>query len=307
MTIRSILLSVFLICFESYAGTGAPQFWNRPTTKSQYRTDITVQLLEGLENLTTTYDESINFHPSLNLYQVAAQLTDLYGTQGSQLCAPIAITHGFTYLKYPAQYTQLKEIPDVDGDGTTDTYYDKIRYFFQQCQTDKEIGTRYRQAIGCMKNYILESGYNAYAYIIGPHTIEAPPGVPLETIQKTLNVHDIRSYVGHRLMVIMGIGWYTHDAATNTWTRQGGHFFNVYGYNYSNAWGENQIILNVVNNWVDYSEREPQQMYDTIHMTKLPDDGMNYPPETAYMLSGQGFDFTQKAFVEDIFVALPIQ
>jgi hypothetical protein len=48
-------------------------------------------------------------------------------------------------------------------------------------------------------------------------------------------------------------------------------------------------------------------MFDTIQMTKITPDGTNYPPETAYQLSGTGFDFTQKALVEDIFVALPIQ
>lgn len=301
-----ISLLICLLSFETYAATGAPQFWNRPITQSLYWKDINVQIFTGTENLTTTFDESINFQPGLNLYQVAGQLTDLYGTKGSQLCAPIAVTHGFTYLKYPAQYNQLAAIPDMDNDGNADTYYDKIRYFFEKCNTDKEEGTRYRQATSCIKNYISDSGYNAYAYMIGPHTIEAPPGVPLETIQKVLSVHDIRSYVGHRLMVIMGIGWYMHDAATNSWVRQGGHFFNIYGYEYSNAWGDNQINLNVVNNWVDYSAREPKDMFDSISMTKLPDDGTNYPQETAYQLSGNGFDFTQKALVEDIFVALPI-
>lgn len=48
-------------------------------------------------------------------------------------------------------------------------------------------------------------------------------------------------------------------------------------------------------------------MFDTITMKKVAPNENQIPAEIAYELSGTGFEFTQKAFVEDIFVALPLQ
>jgi hypothetical protein len=241
----------------------------------------------------------------LNLYNEAAQLKDLFGTHGSQLCAPIAITHGMTYLKYPAGFSRLATIPDMDNDRVNDTYRDKIRYFFQACHTDKEEGTLYRSAVACMKDYVQQSGYNPYSYLVGPHSIEAPPGMPLDTMQHVLRIDDFRTYVGHKLLVLLGVGWYEYNANTRSYTRTGGHFVNLYGYDYSYAWGDRQMILKIVNSWVNYSGRSRENMFDNVTMTHVPADGTTYPAEVAYELRGEGFNFAQRAFVEDLFVVLP--
>ncbi|MBC7420252.1 MAG: hypothetical protein H7328_05940 [Bdellovibrio sp.] len=250
------------------------------------------------------FDEAINFQPGLNLYPVA-QLKDLFGTNGSELCAPIAMTHGFTYLRYAAGFKQLAPVLDLDNDGVSDSYQDKIRYFFQTCQTDKQGGTRYSMALACMKAYIQTSGYKPYSYMVGPHSVEAQPGLPLQTTQHVLNITDFRTYVGNKLMVVMGLGWYEFNSVSNTYSRVGGHFVNIYGYDYNHAWGEQQMILKVVNSWIDYSGRAPASMFDNVAMTHVPSDGTTYPSEVAFELKGVGFQFSQRAFVEDLFVALP--
>ena len=289
------------IGFSAHAET--PVFWNGLKPSSPQVTFVQELLSTVMEPL--AFDESINFQPGLNLYNEAAQLKDLYGTHGSQLCAPIAITHGFTYLRYAAGFTSLMPVADIDHDGTADSYRDKIRYFFQTCGTDRETGTYYQASVNCMKAYVQGSGYKPYVYMVGAHSVEAPPGVALPIMKHVLNVDDIRAYVGHRLMVVMGVGWYQYNAADRTYTRQGGHIFNVYGYDYSQAWGAQRVSLKVVNSWVDYTGRTRETMFDTVEMTKLPQDGTTYPAEAGYELRGNGFGFQQRAFVEDIFVALP--
>jgi len=284
----------------------APEFWNKKGENFY----LSPSKLFGLKEFSWTsleqFDESLNFQPQLNLYNEASQLSDLFGTRGSQLCAPVSLTHGFTYLRYPLGFSKLLPVGDLDNDGHSDSYRDKMRYFFNTCNTDKEIGTYYSQAIRCMKDYVQASGYKPYVYMIGPHSPEAPEGYPIETNRHVLSVNDLRAYVGNRLMVVMGIGWYTYNAATGVYTREGGHFFNVYGYDYNQAWDQERIVLKVVNSWSNYSDRHPSEYFDNVTMTKLPNDGTTYPQETAYELRGPGFDFTQRAFVEDIFVALPL-
>ncbi len=281
-------------------GQGGPQFWNRldgtDQNESHRETDVGGRFEEGL-----------NFHPGINLYDIAGGLTDLFGSNGSQLCAPVAITHGFAYLKSLAAYTGLNAVPDLDSDGRTDTYADRIRYFFDICNTNREEGTRYHAAIGCMRRYIENSGYPSYAYIFGPHSPEAPPGEPIESTRHVLSVDDIRAAVGNQLMVLMGVGWFRYDAASQTYVREGGHFFNLYGYDYNAGWGQERIRLKTVNSWSSYAGRAPEDSFDNVEMTRLPQDGTGYPAETAYELSGPGFNFdSHRALVEDIFVALPL-
>lgn len=252
------------------------------------------------------FDEQVNYQPGFSLWNDAAQLTDLYGTHGSQLCAPIAITHGMQYLRSNAGFRSLASVKDVDGDGTADTYKDRIRYFFGTCGTDREIGTHYHEAQACMASYIQQSGYKPWVYIVGPHAINAPAGTPLQTMQHVLTINDVRNYVKQKTMVLMGVGWYNYNPTTRTYTRIGGHFFNVYGYNYDNAWGESQIQLQAVNSLQNYTGRLPGLMYDTLQMTAVPNDGTTYPAEARFVLTGPGFNFVQKTLVEDIFVVWPV-
>src|ERR1044072_4232212 len=104
--------------------------------------------------LRSDFDESVNFQPGLNLYPEAAQLTDLIGTKGSQLCAPNSFTHLSYYLRaaHPSHF-QLAAVPDMDNDGTADTFKDQIRSFFNFCSTDREDGTLYQTGLECVRTY----------------------------------------------------------------------------------------------------------------------------------------------------------
>lgn len=293
-------LFALIILFAFQTSHAAPQFWN---TINEGQTTQTIAVEE-------TYDESINFQPGLNLYNESAQLTDLFGTKGSQLCAPNSITHAVTFLKYarnPA-FPKLMSAPDMDSDGSADTYKDKIRYFFQNCQTDREVGTYYHQAITCMKDYVVQSGYTSFTFMIGPHAKEAPIGYQIEDVRRTITTSDLRYYLANQIPVIMGIGWYNFDQTTQTYVRNGGHFFNLYGYDYNTAWGDNRMNLKVVNSWINYTGRERVNMFDDVSMTRVTGLPTYYPDSVVFELEGPGFTFANsKALVEDLFIMYPVE
>lgn len=274
-------LFLVLSVLFSFHASAAPEFWN---------TDI-----EGTAAvpLKSAFDESVNFQPGLNLYTEAAQLTDLYGTHGSQLCAPNSFTHLSFYLR--AHY-KLAAAPDMDNDGTADTFKDQIRYFFNLCSTDRETGTLYQTGLECLKTYITNSGYTPWAYMIGSHSRDGNGALTAVTPDI------LRYYLANGVGVVMMIGWYK-KTDQGAYERTGGHFFNIYGYDYNKAWGAEKITLKSVNSWINYAGRDRTLMFDDITMTKIPTGITNID----YMVSGPGLEFAgYTALIDDIIVALPV-
>ena len=236
-------------------------------------------------------DESINFQPGINLYQNSPELKDLFGTHGSQLCGPIAVTHAFNFLKY-------KRTPSFPNFDLDESYDDQIRYFFSTCKTDRETGTNYLSVVACMQEFMSDSGYTPWTQIVGPHAQEAPFKTPL-------TINHIRTYINARAAVIMRVGWYKLNPVSGIYERTGGHYYNVYGYDYNLSWKQDQVILKAVNSLVDYSNRKTDQMFDDVTMSKIKDTE-KYPASVAYTLSGVGFNYVNyKTVAEDIFVMLP--
>ncbi|MFL5784562.1 MAG: hypothetical protein ACJ76H_08145 [Bacteriovoracaceae bacterium] len=279
--------AALLLLVISFSATAAPEFWN---TNAEGKTRA--------NKLVENYDESVNYQPGLDLYSEAGALTDLYGAHGSQLCAPNALTHMFYYLKYAHEpkFSNLMSAPDMDNDGTANTFRDQIRYFFNLCSTDRETGTLYQTALECMKTYVVNSGYTPWAWMIGAHSQDG------NNTQTTVSPDVLRYYLANKIGVVMMIGWYKPNA-NGGHDRTGGHFFNVYGYDYSAAWGSETIVLKVVNSWVNYAGRDRSQMFDNITMKKLT-TGIDH---VEYELSGPGLEFDgYKALVDDILVVLPV-
>jgi hypothetical protein len=277
-------IAFFVALFLSLSAFAAPQFWNSPL-EGQYSVQKSFQ----------SFDESINFQPGLDLYSEAATLTDLFGTNGSQLCAPNALTHLTNFLKFErtSNFPNLNSVPDVDNDGTADTYRDQIRYFFNLCDTHRENGTFYQSALECMRTHIVSSGYTPWAYMVGAHSTDGT--------QTTVTPEVLRYYLANQVGVVMMVGWYKLNE-NNVWERTGGHFFNLYGYDYNVDWGAEKIILKSVNSWINYGGREPSRMFDNIVMAKF-DSKVTF---VEYEVKGPGFDHTSyKALVDDILIILP--
>lgn len=279
------IFSFVLVILLSFSAVAAPSFWN---------TD-----LEGVASIpyANDFDESVNFQPGLNLYTEAAQLTDLYGTKGSQLCAPNSFTHLSYYLRasHPSHFN-LAPAPDMDNDGTSDTFKDQIRYFFQLCSTDRENGTYYQKGLECVRTYITNSGYTPWAYMIGSHSRDGDGTLTAVTPDI------LRYYLAGGVGVVMMIGWYKKNAQ-GAYERTSGHFFNIYGYDYNTAWGTEKITLKAVNSWINYTGRDRTQMYDDITMTKI----VTGIDKIDYKINGPGFDFAEyTALIDDILIVLPV-
>jgi hypothetical protein len=255
------------------------------------------------------FDSTVNFQPGLNLYPEVATLTDLFGPSGSELCAPVAITHAFNFLKWgrnPA-FSHLATVPDLDQDGVANSYRDQVRYFFESCKTDRATGTGYFNALDCMGDFIRVSNYTSWNYMLGPDAQVAPPGYGMPDVKHAVAIPDLMYYVKNGAAVIMTAGWYKLNAATNKYERAGGHFFNVYGFDYMNAWGDTQLIIKTVNSLVDYSGRDRTQMFDNVSMVNVANDPQIPTDWTHYELTGAGLNFPgYKTLVEDILVMLPV-
>lgn len=287
---KTLIFILTLLC--SFASVAVPNSFNFQRDYVSHIQDV------------TDADESINFQPGLNLYN-ESQLTDLFGTNGNQLCAPISVTHAFSFLKYyrNPNFSTLMDMPDMDYDGVANSYKDQIRYFFNVCNTDKEEGTRIWSFVDCMRSYITSSKMTPWAYIIGAHPKDAPAGYDISQVRRSVTTVDVRTYAQAQLGIIMSIGWYVYNTQTKTYERKGGHYFNVYGYDYNNSWGENKIVLKVVNNWINYTGRDRSRMYDNVELSKF----YGGPENVTWEANGPGFTTTgYKALVENILVFLPL-
>lgn len=256
------------------------------------------------------YDESINFQPGINLYNESAKLTDLFGVNGNQLCAPNAITHAMNFLKLHRKpnFGSLMSVSDLDQDGRSNTYQDQIRYFFQACQTNPDVGTYVHQAIDCMDTFVSQSGYGSFTFMIGAHSKSSVPGHSNDQLKRAVTTNDLRYYLSNQAGVIMTVGWYKFNVNEQKYVRDGGHFFNLYGYDFDAAWGNEKIILKVVNSWINYTGRNSADMFDDVAMNKVTGPEFYYPANIQFELTGPGFTFTEsKALVEDIFIIFPFE
>ena len=243
--------------------------------------------------------ESFNFQPGINLFTESVALTDIMGSKGSQLCAPIAITHAFNFLKY-------KHSPAFSSLNLTGSYQSQIRSFYQKCGTDKNNGTQYPRALSCMRKFIEDSGYSAWVYMVGPDASIVPPGSSLSDIQRAVSIDDIRYYVSNSAAVIMTIGWYKLNPATRVFERESGHFINIYGYDHQEQDGQNHVTLKVVNSLVNYQGRAPSEMFDTLAMKRV--HGSGIPSGREFELTGNGVNYPgYKSLVEDILIAYPYE
>ena len=253
-----------------------------------------------------SFDESFNFQPGLDFYQEATELKDLSGLNGNELCWPTALTHRIMYQRELRKnpFPKLLLSGDLNHDGKVD-FLDQIRYFAepQNCNTQKDSGTSIENALSCTRNYYKDSGYQPWVYIIGAHAEDWPKDAAKKDFVRPVNVSDLRKYLSSDLGVIMLIGWYEEDRKEKTWKWSGGHFFNVYGYDYDESWEEDRILLKIVNPDVDYKKRSASQMFDSIEMSKfVKKPEFNYPAGLSYKLHGLGFGGKSSAFVEDIIV-----
>jgi hypothetical protein len=260
---------------------------------------------------TYLFDESLNFAPGFSVNQFDPKLGDLFdpATHESMLCWPTSMANAMAYYKL-WNAPPSSNLPLV-ADPLTGDYTQQVQEFARLCHTDPAQGTNIYDALNCVRFYLGSGGIAApWAYLIGLYAKDSPPGEPLTNYQKELSLQDIRSALKAGQGVLLEVMWYRYDPAQKLWWTKTGHYVWVVGYDYDASWGDDHMILKIVNPEIDYMSRpDPSNRWDTISILKIPQkSGETYPPETGYLLDGWAFKSVQnsaKAFTRHILTFKP--
>ena len=244
------------------------------------------------------YDESALFAPSFGVNQNDPSLADLFGKNGqSSLCVPTSIAEALIYLygKANSPFNHLL-LNGLSSDHSSIDPNALVRQMALACKTDLNNGTSALNDFHCISSMITNSGYGmGNTQFIDPFDTDS--SLPLQT--RIVTISDIREALKAGDPVLLEVSWYQFNAVTGRWTRTGGHHIGVYGYDYNNSWGEDQIQVKVINPEHTYALSthteadgtvHPWAVFDTVTISKYsPQPGVTYPANSPYILSGSGF------------------
>ena len=238
------------------------------------------------------FDETVLMAPNFAISQEDPALSELFSPTGaSNLCVPTAIAQDLIFLSTYAKPSMNQLIlsgmaPDrksIDPNAL-------IRQLASLCKTDAINGTTGYSAIDCVSTILKQSGYG-----LGNTTEIFPGFVPDSTrpVQaRMVTLKDIRDTLKSGVPALLDVGWYKYDSTTQSWTYTGGHLIGVYGYDYSNAWGENMIQIKMINPDLDYGTGRGIH-YDTVTIERYsPQPGVKYPANRPFIFSGTSFGGT---------------
>lgn len=267
---------------------------------------------DGTTTSTYLFDESVNFEPGFSVFQGDSKLSDLFSSSGqSNLCVPTTIANimAFQTMWRKPNFPDLKLV-QTPGQGD---YTEQVRYFAELCKTDVNYGTNMVSALQCIRQFYEDSGYkNGWAYGIGYVSDSDATSKAHWGGHKDLMIADLRYYLSHQVGVLMDVQWDSYDGSGNSWTTDDtGHAFWLAGYDYDknpgDDWGEDQIMLDIVNPDIDYSANTIQNRYDPVLMTRFQRaPGVRYPTGSNYVVEGVGFrGVLKRGFVKSVLVFLP--
>jgi hypothetical protein len=276
--------------------TGSPA--PSPTSAPNIPIDVTVALSAQPTTDAPLFDESVIFAPNFAVSQKDPSLSDLFTEAGaSNLCFPTAFTEDLIYL---ANYHQpsFPNLPLMgwSADGKSIDSNQVIRQMAAYCHTSIT-GTLETDAVACAFNYAHQSTYGMGAtQIITPFT---QPKQNMPVTQRQVTIQDIRNSLRNGDPILLDVAWFTYNAQTKQWTRSSGHFITVFGYDWNRSWGENQILVKVVNPASTYNPDRKSAIFDTVIIQRYsPQPGVVYPQNRPFILSGSGFGgSTERGFL----------
>ena len=295
MTIKSI---VFLFTTLSILSTSVAQ-----STNANSPIDLKAPAGELPSADITVFDESVSFVPNFAIDQKDPALSDLFGTNGSELCFPTSLATALIYLQAYGHPTVSLPLAGLSADGTSIDPNILVRNLAQACQTNTQTGTNPLNGLRCLLALQTQGGIGAgHTSMIDP--FDTDPTLPLQS--RDVKIADLRSALSARHPVLLEVGWFDYDPSTQVFKRHGGHFATVFGYNYDNSWGEDQIQLKIINPLTSYGPSRVSH-WDTITLNRVsPKAGISYPAHRSFTASGSRFGFLKtRALVGEMIVVAP--
>ncbi len=250
--------------------------------------------------------ESVNFAPPFQIYQKDPQLGELLPSNGnSSLCWPSSLAHRMFYFQkyynHPLSNLNLRtKSQSLDIKSAVQT-------FVNACHTDIDHGTKQSEKVACITDYFEQHGYHPKVFSIGKASRGVSASSGSHNEYRQIQISDLRKYISQNYGVILHVGWMKYDSRKHTWVESGSHSLNAYGYDYDPSWGEDKIVLKVVNPLIDYSKRDTSEYYDSVTVSALErKPGEIYPEMVGYSIRGPGFNRTDKQpMLEDLFLFSP--
>jgi hypothetical protein len=289
------LRAAFLVFFASLA---------HGATATNAPIDLTIPLAPEPATDAEVFDESVIFAPNFGVNQNDPALSDLFSKAGlSNLCFPTTLAEDLIFLKgfSNPKFASL-QLAGTSQDGKTVDPNALIRQLAKDCKTNAETGTFDFDGLNCA----LALAGNAQ--LISPFD-QSPAGLnpplPIETRQ--VKIEDIRNTLKRGVPAILEVAWFKFDAPTRTWIRDSGHYVGVYGYDYDNSWGENQIQLKIINPEMNYGTSRQYAQFDTVTIERVsPQPGIIYPANRPFIATGSGFGgSTDRGFVGTLLTVDP--
>ena len=260
-------------------------------------TPIDVTLAPPIEPATDAplFDESVIFAPNFAVSQKDPALSDLFTPKGdSNLCFPTAFAQNLIYL---ASYHQpaFPNIPLMgwSADGKTIDSNQVVRQMASFCHTS-QTGTQDTDAVACVFNYAQQSTYGMGSTEVITPFLPSQPNA--QVTQRQVTIQDIRNALKSGDPILLDFPYFTFNAQTKQWTRASGHYVTVFGYDWNRSWGENQILVKVVNPASpSYITDRSAAIYDTLIIQRYsPQPGVTYPPNRPFIVSGAGFGGSER-------------
>lgn len=204
----------------------------------------------GVTPSTVLFEESLNRMTGFSVDQNHSALSDWFDEEEvSQLCGPTAIANMVIYQKMwgekPAKGLLLPN-------PYRNSYVHQVKTFASLCGTNRETGTKTQDMVTCLKTFYRESGY---------------PEADVKLVHG--GVDEIREYLKQDYGLILNLERFKLTPDNRNWEWVEGHFVNVIGYDWDRTFGNDHIVLKVVDPRHDYRLRESIARFDRITMHRF--------------------------------------
>lgn len=256
--------------------------------------DLTLPASPQSQTDVAVFDESVLFTPNFGINQNDPALADLFDkNDGSNLCFPTALAESLAaMLAYGQSWLSRLKLAALSNDGHRLDANALVRELAADCHTDLHSGTNEKDALQCVLDLWTKSGYGiGGTQLITP--FETNPAAPI--VAREVALADLRGALKKKRPAILEVAWFSFDPVTKQWTRTGGHYFSVFGYNWNRTWGEDHIQLKIINPETNYGSSRAFSQWDTITLERIAQQpGVHYPAHRSFTAWGAGFGGVSK-------------